>query len=242
MNYILDIVLIGMLLYFIFESARKGFVRDLIEVVGYFASIYAASLISKRLAPICYEKLFQHSITKAVESHLTASASSSSAVQQISSYFSSLPKSVEGMANSIGINFSDIISKLGSAEKETGAKLAESIAKNVIGPVVTNICAIVIFFIALSLLLVLVRFVARAIGSMFNIPVIGGFNRFFGGVLGAVKGIITLFLICAILALLASLLKANSDTSSFLKAIQSSGIVNLVNRHNPILSYLNIKI
>ena len=56
MSIILDLIIVFTILLFIIMSARKGFVRTLIEVVGFVAAIAVALSISTPVSDFIYEK------------------------------------------------------------------------------------------------------------------------------------------------------------------------------------------
>ena len=52
MSYILDAIIILIVLFYVFISAKKGFVRTLIEVVGFVAAIVIAFTVSTPIAEV----------------------------------------------------------------------------------------------------------------------------------------------------------------------------------------------
>lgn len=89
--------------------------------------------------------------------------------------------------------------------------------------VLSNIACFLIIFFVLSLLFGLV--ISKL--SIFNkIPVIGPLNAFLGGILGALKGILLVFLIASIISLL--------ETGFWIKAVEGSAVVSLSRHYMPL--------
>ena len=68
MSYILDGIIILIVLVTVFLSAKKGFVRTLIEVVGFFIAVWVAFTFSSPIANAMYDKIVEPIVVKSVES------------------------------------------------------------------------------------------------------------------------------------------------------------------------------
>ena len=62
MPIILDLIVIAVIFIFILVSAKKGFVRSLIEIVGFVLVIMLSNTVSTPLANITYDKFIEPSI------------------------------------------------------------------------------------------------------------------------------------------------------------------------------------
>lgn len=61
-----DIAIIGILLVFIYNGGKKGFIKTVIVLIGYFAALFGGYIVSKSISPFIYEKTVQSSVEKAV--------------------------------------------------------------------------------------------------------------------------------------------------------------------------------
>ena len=68
--WFLDIALIGVLLIFIYNGGRKGFVKSIILLIGYVVSMVGAFLISSALSPVVYDKFVQARVENVVEKRI----------------------------------------------------------------------------------------------------------------------------------------------------------------------------
>lgn len=86
--------------------------------------------------------------------------------------------------------------------------------------------------LAFVLIFFIVKFVFKVIASLFNfiqyIPVLGGFNRLLGGLLGFIQVYVMLFFLLYILALL--------PVASIQNYIDSSILTNLILKYTPLIS------
>ena len=62
MGIILDLIILAIIVIFAFLSAKKGFVRTLIELVGFFLAIFIASSISPAISNGVYDKFIEPAI------------------------------------------------------------------------------------------------------------------------------------------------------------------------------------
>ena len=87
MGIVLDLIVIAIILIFCLISAKKGFVKTIVEAVGVVAAIILAFTFSSPLAATTYDKIIEPPILNAVSSETTES--SENAVQNI---WDSMPK------------------------------------------------------------------------------------------------------------------------------------------------------
>ena len=67
MGIILDLIVLAIIVIFAFLSAKKGFVRTLIELVGFFLAIFIASSISPAISNGVYDKFIEPAIVDSVD-------------------------------------------------------------------------------------------------------------------------------------------------------------------------------
>ena len=67
MNFLLDLIVLAIIAAVALISARRGFVRVAIELVGFIAAIFITFTISTPLASLTYDKIIEPPALKAVE-------------------------------------------------------------------------------------------------------------------------------------------------------------------------------
>lgn len=119
-----------------------------------------------------------------------------------------------------------------------GAWLFHGRTDNVLQIALTKIAATVIFFALLQLLL---RMIIGAVDTVFRLPVLHQVNALLGGVFGLLKGILVIFLFCAVLQLALPLLVQKYPEFTQ-KEIAQSCIYQFTNANNPICSLYETEI
>ena len=119
--------------------------------------------------------------TESVINGLTEAVESLPAISFLLFDFSS---AAENLINSVGLDYSEI---------------AVSVEESVVRPVVEPILETFFFAAALIILATVVSFVAKGSKFVNDVPIIGGFNSFFGGVFGVFNGALELCIAAFIL-------------------------------------------
>ena len=122
-------------------------------------------------------------IIETIESSLGKAIDTGDVVKSLEEAIASLPA-----ISKLLFDFSAVEDSLGSAVDMTNLKIAESVEESVISPVVMPLIEIIIFAIALLLLLAVISAIAKKSKDVDEVPVIGGVNAFFGGVIGVLGG------------------------------------------------------
>ena len=199
---ILDIIILAIIAVCIFLSAKHGFVRTLIEVAGFIAAFFIAFTVSSPLAGMTYDKIIEPSITSKVEQ---ATESGVNAVA--SSVWNSFPQIIKNHSSLIGVSeqsFSNQVNEtLSSGASDTAVKISQNVAK----PLITKIVSAFYCTIIAVVLIIVSKFLARALNKLFNISIIGKINSALGGVIGVFKGLAFSFVFCVIISIIVLLSK-----------------------------------
>lgn len=112
---------------------------------------------------------------------------------------------------------------------------ASAVLQNIVEPVALAIIKIVIFVVTLVLFSVAVWLVSKLIRRLMNSKhaPLKHTNKFLGAVFGALKGILTLAALCAVIAFLRDFLFSSSE--AFVSQADSSVVVEFINKINPFL-------
>jgi len=198
MSIVLDLIVIAIITLCVLISAKRGFMKCLVETVGFVAAIVIAFTVSSPLADLAYDKIIEPPVVKAAVNSLEKGAEDEiqNALPEIvvnkeSSVFSFVVP--EDFARSIKDNLS-----LGT---ETAVKTA---SQNIVRPIATKILGLLFAVILILVLSVLVKFLAKILNKVFSFSVIGKLNRTLGGVIGGVKGIAFAMIFCMVVSLILS--------------------------------------
>ena len=192
---VIDLILVAVILIFALISAKRGFVKVLVETVGFIAAVVVAFTISTPLAEVTYDKIIEPPVVKAAVNAVGESAEHEA--------WNALPEFL--MNNDIfGTQINSFTEKI-TANLSLGVETAvKTASQDIVKPVATKIFSLLYSVILVLVLSILVKFLAKLINGMFSFSVIGTLNRTLGGVLGAVKGIVFVLIACMVISLIIS--------------------------------------
>lgn len=199
MSIVLDLIVLAIILFTVFMSAKRGFVRVALEVVGFIAAVFITFTISTPLGNITYDKIIEPPIVSSV-----SSAAGESTSQVVDKTWDSLPEFVKNNSEKIGISKEKIDKSIGENIGEGAEAAVKSASQNAVKPVVVRILSLIYSVFILIILLFLVKILAKFINRLFSFSLVGKMNRVLGGILGIPKGIIIAIAFCLIISLAVS--------------------------------------
>lgn len=204
MNIILDIIVLAIILFVAIRSAKKGFVRILIEVVGLIAVSVFAFSVSTPLANATYDKFIEPALIDSIKEEIDELSYIDTNIIVEESVLKNLPQFLKNSVENFGFSYQSI-SKTLSANIENGANAAAvAVSKDVIKPAIVNIISLLYSAILIIFLSFIVRLLAKAINKIISFSFADKLNRFLGGITGIFKGIILAILICNLISLIIS--------------------------------------
>ena len=191
MWWILDLIVVAIIALFVYLSAKRGFVRTVIELVGYFLAIYLSFIISGAIADFTYNKVVEPAIVENISNKISTTTNES-VDSTVDIIWEALPEFVSKSAENFNVSKNSV--KATVAEKYTSnldtkdfvKTVAENSVKLIVVPLIKTICSVILFII----LMFVVKILARVLNKMFSLPLIGGLNKALGGVIGLLKGVI----------------------------------------------------
>lgn len=198
-SIIYDALAIFIVINCIKNGAKNGFAKTAIQTVGYICSIIAAVVISSICASLIYTTAIQPTVISGMEESLANAVDTESVIEGLTNAVEELPA-----ISHLLFNFEGVAENLVASVGLDGAAIAKSVEESVIRPVAEPILETVIFALSLIVLVTVVSIVAKGSKIVNEVPLIGGFNSFFGGVFGIVNGAVELCVAAVILDLVIS--------------------------------------
>ncbi|MGN1194412.1 MAG: CvpA family protein, partial [Acutalibacteraceae bacterium] len=203
MQYAIDAVLLAVFALSIVFAARKGFFKSLFDLAAYVIAILAARFISVAAAPTVFDQYFSPSIRQQLTDKL-ASSGALDYSEKIEAAINSIPDSLSGMLEMIGID-KDAISAQVSSAQLNGDNVISTLMDKVITPVGTAIIQLIIFVVLSIVLRLILQIVVRLLNNIVKkLPALKQMNSVLGGVLGAVKGLLVVVLAALVIGVIAS--------------------------------------
>lgn len=204
MSWILDILVIAVVALSIFFSARRGFVRTAIEVVGLLLSVYLSFTVAGTVADALFEKSIAPAIVQTTVDSIEEKTSGAALVTS-QAVWESLPETVTKVAGNFGVTSQSIAENVtagtSAASVETVVQQSvDTVARPVVVPLVRALVSIVLLLVCS----VFVKLLARVLGRVARLPVLRQVNTGLGAVLGLVKGLLIAAVLCIIISAVVS--------------------------------------
>ena len=200
MGLILDLLFVVIIIITAILSAKKGFIRTLLELVGFAAAIIIALTVSEPISDFAYEKLVEPAIIEKTEGIIVENTN---AIRE--NLWEKLPSIIKDNSEFFGINEDSFLNIISSESKNGAADLSIAISEKIVRPAVVNLFSTIISFILILILIPLFRLLAKGINKLFSVSVVGKVNKFLGAILGILKGLAICLIVCILLDLIVKL-------------------------------------
>lgn len=224
---ILDLILIFIIAATVAASYSRGFVLSLVSLVRYAVGMPVAFFVADRYNMVIYSRFVRDEAVSRVSQALQSSADINGFASSVREAVDSLPF---GMSGIVDLSFLDNISS---------ANITEGVVNNIVEPVACVIIKIALFIltmVAFSLLAWIISRLIKGLEKIKNIP-FKKTNKLLGTVFGAVKAVLVLAVLCAVLVFVKDYIFASSQ-NEFVNQVDSSTIVEFVNKINPLADLL----
>ncbi len=230
MGIAIDIILVLILIFFIWQSARRGFVRTIIDVLGYVLAMFVAFSLSGTVATLAYDNLVKPAVISSVQQEIEEN-SGNEVGAVIENIFDTLPASLVKAAENIGITKDEAIEEYNNAIEGGASKAAAAVTDSVVGPVIVNIFRTIALLIISITLISIIKVISKTLsGIVSKIPLIGWANRALGAVVGVFKGGLVALLIAVLLVIILPLIQNGGEiieSSYILKYIMTMNVVSI---------------
>jgi len=190
--FIIDAALVIMLLMFIFDGRKKGFVKMVLSIAATILSIMLARELCEPVALWIEKNLIRQAATNSI-----ANALSFHINETVQDAAGALPAYIINAAQYAGFSIDSVIS--GEITIEAIEKAVPQIYSAIKDFAIIPAAKIVSFFILYVICNGILSFAVSFINKVFKLPILKTFNRFLGSVLGGLKGVFMVFLVSAVL-------------------------------------------
>lgn len=229
MNYVLDLILAAVLVLFFLRGWKRGFVVELIDLIGAILSAVLAMTFGGMVAEWAYATFMRAPLAERIAETITTATPTMAEIEAVLDGF---PAFIVRALEHYGVTEQSLYAAASSAEGSLTVVLADAIS-----PVIVTV---IHFFVTLLLFFVFmlgVRVVAKMLTVVFRLPLIRQVNELLGGVLSLLKGVVVVWLLCASLNIVVPML-LQGERELVEGCIHASFIFDLIYEHNPIYSML----
>ncbi len=187
-----DILIIAVIVIFMVAGALRGMAKTILNLAGVVVSAVAAYYVADFLSQLVYDTFFSDIII----TNLEAAIKENGIEYATTHCFDALPSWIFSMITLVlamfGTNIADFQKSL-TIPESFAATTAETI-EGVISPIVVTMFSGLLVIILFIVIFILVSKLIKYLEKVFEIPVIKQINQLLGGVLGAVEGVIIVWI------------------------------------------------
>lgn len=190
MNWLIwDLVALLMIALLVWNSARNGFLRSIVSFLSAIIAAVAAGVLSEPAARFLYDSVVRDAM-KAVISRRVAEALEQG-LTSAGDWLALIPQWMQRMVPQ-GAEVS------GSLTVEELSPMTDALIESALSQPVMMLLRGACFFVLFTVLIVVARSIARMLGAVNKIPLVGSVNTVLGGVLGVGQALIVLYLLAVI--------------------------------------------
>lgn len=179
------------------KGVKRGFARAAVSFLGFFAASALAGVVSRAAAPVLFGQFIRPALMDKAASAAAEFWEGGRWTELAEGFLEELPA---GAANILSFGGLDL-SAVQELAAETGAQAARELVDRVFaGPCVAMLSSI-LFILVFGISMYGVKKLAYSLRLVNRIPLVGPVNAVLGGAVGALEGILTVY-ICVLLLLL----------------------------------------
>ena len=231
---IFDIVILGIIIFIIVMSAKKGFVASCLDSFSMVIAAFASYKLCAPVANSLYDMFIRDLVKTEFRQALDDMSASLPVRDKVAGMIEALPETAVKLASSMGIDVNNLSSTFvsGSATNET---LIDTIADTLAYDILITFTEIIVFIVLFIVATLLIRFVSAFFShNLEKLPVVGKVDTLLGGVLGAIKALVIVFAGSVLLYIIAQ----TADAGSPLDSVKSSQFYMFMDQYNPIIDVL----
>ena len=195
---IYDIITLVIILVFVIIGAVRGAAKTLLGLLATIVSYLGAVFLGQLFSNLIYNAMIKERIIQSVTKSFSEIGGdiSDKAIDTLPGFVKSL----------LSLSGESIDSAIASSSSQAAEAMEQALR-----PIVIAIMAVVLTVVLVVILSVLIRLlVVKPLTKMFESSPLKGINRFFGGVLGLLEGVLTVCALAYLLKLLIPILHPDS--------------------------------
>lgn len=228
MNWV-DLLVLGIIIGFGIIGLVNGFIFSIFKVVSFFLSI----IISIKFYPVVSGFLkktplytnIKESILKNLLLQKVQSGGAGAEVKKAAA------DTVINSLNLPGFLKGSLINQIPDPTKLIDVNKVRDMVSGILAGFVTDVIGLVVLYIAVRIALIFVKFILQGIAKL---PVFKQMDKLGGFAFGAVEGLLTIYILCAVLILLRSM----PQFKTILDAMDKSLFANYFYQHNFIIEFM----
>lgn len=234
MSIILDVAVLVILFLAIFIGYKRGFIRTIINLIGYIAAAILAHLVSLPISQFIFNTFLRSKSVELIQNAISEHAGGQSVTELINTAFAAIPEKINTLAASYIGSMEEIKNNLIQSTPTT-AEIAENVVDKVVAPISTMIIQTLAFIVLFIVFCIAVKLITKALKIIDKIPLIGSANAALGAVIGIVQAVVFLLIFTIVIAMIINL-SGNQLEAINNSVIDQSYVFKIIYEYNPLLS------
>ncbi len=203
-----DIIIVAIIILFIVIGVKHGIARTILGIIGLFVAYAVANGLSDWLSQVIYNSFIEETVIENVNNYM----SSYGLDYLIDNSLSVLPEWIRWLVSLFG-GGSETVTRYVSQTDDFTSSNASSVISGTLETMTVSAMQIVLMIVLFIVLYILIKKLIRLVLKVFKAPVLKQVNGFFGGVLGAVNGVLCVWIAVNLICIIAQI-TANDITSN----------------------------
>lgn len=195
-----DIIIVAVIVLFTIIGVRRGIARTILGIVGLFVTYAVAGGLSKWLSPLIYNSFLEQTVTENVNNYM----SSYGFDYLIDNSISALPEWIRWLVSLFGGSSENVVQYVSQSVSSAQTNATQAVTQTLESLAVSAL-QIVLMIVLFIIVYIIVRKLIRLVSKVFKAPVLRQVNGFFGGVLGAVNGLLIAWIAVNVFGLIAQM-------------------------------------
>lgn len=225
MEYMLDIIVVVLVIFFAVNGYKKGVLKTVISVIGTLLASLMSSVLSKPIAEAIYNGGFKSTITSKADSALKLAHQEGK--NFLEGFMDTLPKFVSNSLGSFHVSQADL-----SAASANGASQVE----RMLAPIIISFISVIVSILLFAALMVIVKVICAMIYRTMDDSPLNVFDGLLGGVISIIEAFIIVLLAAFVIRIATPHMKKVPDIISDESISQSTVFKGIYN--SPILTQL----
>ena len=223
MSLIIDLVVVGLIALFVFIGIKRGFVKEIVSLVGFIVALVLAFSLSNVGAELAYDNFIDASVQDSVKQSITDSVKNDA-----DGILNSVPEEFISAAKTIGIDIEAAVNdSIGVNISDTAQNVALKISHDIARPVVTTLIRVILFLVLFIIIRILIGWLGKVLNIFARLPVLHSANKLLGGIVGFLRGTVIALVLCYVVILIVNV-RENGLIGITKETIEASNIVNFV--------------
>ena len=232
MVYVLDILVIGVFGFAVWNGYRRGFVRALSGLLAFVVAAAVALIFNSTVAEAVYDRRIAPAIRETVAEQLETDATAPVA-GRLDAALEKLPGVLTNVLAKNGLSSgADIAGRLTAGAQTTAQSIAEQVVTQVIRPTVVALLRVVAFLLLFLAAYLAARLLLRLVDKVFRLPGLRRINRTLGLIPGIINGVLGVVIAVLIIQAIAAAGSAGALITP--AVVENTRIVRWIIHHNPV--------